>query len=49
LTDLFSEFPVVAVAAAQGAACLSHLSAVPGVANFAYLDAVKLRRIGLLR
>jgi hypothetical protein len=43
LTDLFSEFPVVADAAARGAAIFSHLSAMPVVTGVAYLDSVQLR------
>jgi hypothetical protein len=49
LADLFSDFPVVADAAARCAARSFHLSAVPVVAGVAYLDAVQLRRTALVR
>jgi hypothetical protein len=48
LTDLFSEFPVVAAAAARGAESFSHFSAVPVAADVACLDAVRLRRTALV-
>jgi hypothetical protein len=41
-TDLFSEFPVVADAASQGAASFSHMLAVPVVPGVVCLDAVQL-------
>jgi hypothetical protein len=46
VTDLFSEFPVVAGAAARGSTSFSHISVVAGVAC---LDAVKLCRTALVR
>jgi hypothetical protein len=49
LMDQFSEFPVVADAAAQDAACVSHLSMVPVVAGVVCLDAVQLERTALVR
>jgi hypothetical protein len=49
LTDLFSEFPVVADAAERGAARFSHVSAVPVVAVVECLDAVQLHRTVLMR
>jgi hypothetical protein len=49
LTDLFSEFPVVADAAARGATSFSHVSAVPLVAGLTCLDAVQLRSTALVR
>jgi hypothetical protein len=42
LTDLFSEFPVVADAATREATIFSHLAAVPVVAGVAHLDAAQL-------
>jgi hypothetical protein len=49
LADLLSEFPVVADAAALGAARLSPLSAVPVIAGVQCLDAVKMHRTVLMR
>jgi hypothetical protein len=49
LTDLFSEFPVVAYAAAWDATSFSRLCAVPVVAGVACLDTVQLRRTALVR
>jgi hypothetical protein len=48
-TDLFSDFPVVADAAARGAERFSHLFAVHVVTGVEYLDAVQLRRTALVR
>jgi hypothetical protein len=42
LTDLLSEFPVVADTAARGAASFSHISALSVVAGVSCLDAVQL-------
>jgi hypothetical protein len=49
MTDLLSEFPVVSDAAARGAACFSHLSAVLVVADVECLDAVQLHRTAMVR
>jgi hypothetical protein len=49
LTDLFSEFPVVADAAAWGASCFSHMSVVPVIADVECLDAMQLRRTALVK
>jgi hypothetical protein len=48
MSDLFSEFPVVADVAAWGATRFSHLSAVPVDAGLECLDAVQLRRTVLV-
>jgi hypothetical protein len=48
LTNLFSEFPVVADAE-RVAASFSHLSAVPMVSSVAYLAAMQLRRTALVK
>jgi hypothetical protein len=47
-TDLLSEFPVVADAAARGGERSSHMPAVPVVASVACLDAVQLRKTFLV-
>jgi hypothetical protein len=49
LTDLFSEFPVVADAVAWGTKSFYDMSAVPMVAGVTCLDAVQLRRTALIR
>jgi hypothetical protein len=49
LGDLFSQFPVVADAAARRAGSFSRMSAMPVVAGVACLDAVQLRRSALVR
>jgi hypothetical protein len=49
LTDLFAGIPVVADTAAWDAGHFSPLSAVPLFADFDCLDAVELRRTGLVR
>jgi hypothetical protein len=46
---MFSEFPVVADAAALWSATFSYTSAVPVVADAACLDVVQLRRSTLVR
>jgi hypothetical protein len=48
LTDLSSEFPFVAYAAARGPKSFP-MFAVPVVAGVACLDAVQLRRTALMR
>jgi hypothetical protein len=49
VTDLFSEFLVVADAAARGSGNFPHMSAVPVVAGVACLDPVQLRTTALVR
>jgi hypothetical protein len=49
LPDLFSEFSVVADAAAWGNPCFSHMSAVPVIAGVECLDTVQLHRTALVR
>jgi hypothetical protein len=49
LTDPFSENPLVADAAEQGAARFSHLSAVPVAAVVESLETIQLHRTVLLR
>jgi hypothetical protein len=49
LTDLFSEFPVVADAAARGPESFYYMSVVPVVAGIVCLDAVELHRTALVR
>jgi hypothetical protein len=49
LRDMYSEFSLVADAAARSAARFYHLSAVPVVAGVECLEAVQLRRTALVR
>jgi hypothetical protein len=49
LADLISEILVVADTFTKGAACFSHMSAVPLVVGVACLDSVQLLRTALVR